>query len=124
MKEINTPPPGSISSEFEDGIESVLYIRCMEHRFVPAYNHNEVTGAECAACAVIPLQKRLAWRPIKTAPKNGTDILLYWEGRIYMGFWLDNTNSDYKWAGWRTHGMHSLHGIPSHWMPLPEPPTT
>jgi hypothetical protein len=39
----------------EGGIRGVTLIRCVAHRNVPAYNHNEATGAECAACAVEPL---------------------------------------------------------------------
>lgn len=41
--------------EFLRGVESVLTIRCMEHRAVPAYNTKESGGGECAACVVIPL---------------------------------------------------------------------
>ena len=59
MKEL-TDGAEPISEEFEAGVRSVVYIRCMEHRMVPVYNQNESTGAECAACTVITLQKELA----------------------------------------------------------------
>ena len=44
------------SSEFLRGIESVTAIRCVEHRAVRAYNRNESSGGECAACAVESLR--------------------------------------------------------------------
>lgn len=40
------------SQDFNDGVEAVVYIRCMEHREVPTFNRNESRGAECAACEV------------------------------------------------------------------------
>ena len=58
------------------------------------------------------------WRPIETAPKDGTRVLLlrsHEEGfdskRIGVGYWKNET-----W--WSTRpGMP-----PSHWLPLPAPP--
>lgn len=78
------------------------------------------------------------WYPIETAPKDGTQVLLYgtfqWEdyddiegmpllGTV-VGFW-GRTN-------WVTHRQESWQAVsanpymdlcqPTHWMPLPEPP--
>jgi hypothetical protein len=36
---------------FDDGVQSVMSIRCIEHRAIPPWNANEITGAECGACA-------------------------------------------------------------------------
>lgn len=33
-------------------IDQCLSHRCMKHRDIPMYNRNEISGAECAACAV------------------------------------------------------------------------
>ncbi len=38
------------SEDFEDGIRSVLMIRCLKHRMVPQLNTNEFTGGECGGC--------------------------------------------------------------------------
>lgn len=35
---------------YEEGIKSVLTIRCRKHVARPAYNHNEAGGGECGAC--------------------------------------------------------------------------
>lgn len=48
MREIDTT--AARNADFTEGVESVIYIRCMEHREVPQYNTAEISGAECAAC--------------------------------------------------------------------------
>jgi hypothetical protein len=56
------------TEEFLKGVESVLSIRCMKHRAVPQYNHNESSGGECGACiaeelsAPSPTQEAREWR--------------------------------------------------------------
>ncbi len=64
------------------------------------------------------------WMDIKDAPKDGTEILAYWsESAVYSiiawyankddkdgGYWLDETEE----------GL--LLTLPTHWMPLPQPP--
>jgi hypothetical protein len=69
------------------------------------------------------------WRPISTAPRDGTEILVTGESghipphsRFYInahvrpgyrqGMWLDATGTRLADAGWE----------PLWWMPLPEPP--
>lgn len=65
-----------------------------------------------------------AWQPIETAPKDGTIILVGWRGECWLCFP----------AMWRasnvSHGLYGWHYLtlektckPTHWMPLPEPPT-
>lgn len=90
------------------------------------------------------------WYPIETAPQSGERILLYspkrWTKRgkqhtlrypyISIGFWNSNTALDenisahrheliMKHGGyWSNHfkGEKPLEGLPTHWMPLPQPP--
>jgi hypothetical protein len=40
----------AITEAYEDGIASVLYIRCLEHKAIPQFNFNGQTGEECGAC--------------------------------------------------------------------------
>lgn len=61
------------------------------------------------------------WQPIETAPKDGTDIVLYhrlWEGYVRHGCCRDGVwIAECGKTGWYAVGIP-----PSHWMPLPEPP--
>mgnify|MGYP003501912451 FL=1 len=77
------------------------------------------------------------WQPIETAPKDGTDILVYFApitGRL-SGWWKvswenlygDRTPADGSWCvDDNKHGPYPLRGYcagdDTHWMPLPEPP--
>lgn len=66
------------------------------------------------------------WMPIESAPKDGTEILVYCPGgsagEVCVSAYLPNTV--------RGSGFGSIHSCcgyeidvkPSHWMPLPEPP--
>lgn len=68
-----------------------------------------------------------SWRPIQTAPKDGTRILTFGcphdDGRIDMGekpdiqlsFWEESSQSFYS-DEWGSHQ-------PAEWMPLPAPPS-
>lgn len=83
------------------------------------------------------------WRPIETAPLDGTAVLLYVPGQkswhrltgmpdMMIGMW---TNQNYTPAGWfgdygdvdqgyESTGAYFEHERldPTHWMPLPPPP--
>jgi hypothetical protein len=57
----------------------------------------------------------MTWHPIETAPKDGTEVLLWKDRRIVGGSWN---------SGGAMHMPHWMGGIfdPTHWMPLPAPP--
>lgn len=60
------------------------------------------------------------WQPIESAPKNGTEVLL-WHGRTAVGSYV----VDSIMPEWRNRWV-CLGGYiadPTHWMPLPESPT-
>lgn len=76
------------------------------------------------------------WQPIETAPLDGTSILLFapdYRTRhvVVVGFWGDDPVESSKEMDrrrtWRVkwdHGcMFDCDYEPSHWMPLPNPPT-
>jgi len=71
------------------------------------------------------------WQSIETAPKDGTQLLLWsrrsavvgsW--RVDVGFggpeptWLDNSYDDFSC------GYAAVPLTPTHWMPIPPPPVT
>jgi hypothetical protein len=67
---------------------------------------------------------KLAWRPIETAPKDGTHILLSAPGRVTCGEWIVPNGPDWDdeplWGSWD--GNFSEENPPTHWQPLPAPP--
>ncbi len=75
------------------------------------------------------------WRPIATAPKDGTFVLLFVAGREAwcptVGRWNDgqtyNSFGEILSEGWgdeiTTFHVPGLN-MPTHWMPLPAPPST
>lgn len=67
------------------------------------------------------------WQPIVTAPKDGTEVLLYrpsvqCERKVFTG----NIITGCGWANgkWNSEGAICSSGYePTHWMPIPDPPT-
>ena len=54
------------------------------------------------------------WQPIETAPKDGTEILVVEpDGEMYVAFW---NIYESLWF----YGVDLC--VPTHWMPLPQPP--
>ena len=63
------------------------------------------------------------WQPIESAPL-GVDVLIYIDKEIQLAY--GKTNKSGKFCGWCIFdggGDYSLSGKPTHWMPLPNPPT-
>lgn len=52
----------------------------------------------------------MQWRPIETAPKDGTWVLLWIEDSASLGFWNGRT--------WDDGDFYDDLGSPSYWMPL------
>ncbi len=73
-----------------------------------------------ALSALIDSQR---WQPIETAPKDGSYVLLAWDGQCIMSHWLDNSNTTAPWKGFTVMGLRPWpKGKPTHWQPLPAPP--
>lgn len=73
----------------------------------------------------------MEWKPIETAPMDGTTVLLYpatWNGYgCSMGYWDEDEYAKKPNPYWRRHDdmgrvSNSRSTPPTHWMPLPEPP--
>jgi hypothetical protein len=66
------------------------------------------------------------WQDIALAPKGHTTVwvLLGWfdfgSSMMRVGFWHPRENA---WCDTH-HVLHNQHSFPTHWMPLPAPPTT
>lgn len=67
------------------------------------------------------LKEREKWQPIETAPKDGEAIILTNGGAVVYGYFEEDCN---KWLYHDYPDNYNLYPfIPTHWMPLPEPPT-
>ena len=75
------------------------------------------------------------WRPIEAAPKDGTRIMLADKDDVETGQWVEelhfpNTRTVFP-AGWEDDRYDAAHVFepghlgkqPTHWMPLPAPPS-
>ena len=55
------------------------------------------------------------WQPIETAPDDGRKII------VYGGSRTEPTIEEADGGWWRLY-IGAMNSIPTHWMPLPEPP--
>jgi len=90
-----------------------------------AEHHDESWKKPEAVAALDRIFAEIEWRTMETAPKDGTNILLWWPEQFHCpltGHWADKWN---PWIGWKVTGWS--HGkfitSPTHWRPLPSPPT-
>lgn len=107
-------------------------------------------GSECHTpeCALflhrvdLPIHPELyrevidSWQPIESAPKDGTRVLFYDPHSsvgVHAGCWdasFTSTDDGLSFRGaWTDYSVHSFGSeecneyYPTHWQPLPEPPT-
>lgn len=61
------------------------------------------------------------WKPIESAPRDGTTILGYWAPAVEMGSSAIDVTC---WLGRWTDpdDVEAHYNDPTHWMPLPAPP--
>lgn len=77
------------------------------------------------------------WKPIESAPKDGTVVLLYGfcageisgpskEPNIAIGYCRSSVSTDYAGYQWSLVGTdyYATWMKATHWMPLPAPPTS
>ena len=76
--------------------------------------------------AVIATHRKYGWQPIETAPKDGTVIDIWttteWDHipqRFTSCWWW---KPGHESAQWRGIPHDPMNWVPTHWMPLPEPP--
>ncbi len=55
-----------------------------------------------------------AWQPIETAPKDGSQVLVWDDGAMFISWWNEEEHA------WIDNGP--VQPPPTHWMPLPPPP--
>lgn len=60
------------------------------------------------------LEQKLTWKPIDTAPGDGTEVIIYSRGRQMVACW--DADHEWWWDG------HNSMRDPTHWLPRPEDP--
>lgn len=84
--------------------------------------NREIDAAVCKIekSAYDELEKKLAWQPIETAPKDGRKVLMFVfimaSPNVFTGRVIERP------SGWFCVDDDKRPRKPSHWMPLPEPP--
>ena len=88
-----------------------------------------VSGA-LMGIAAPPTAQAEGWRPISTAPKDGALIVLGARNGVWLGKYLPVYQSGYRpenpWSSMLLNHDHMAERYtrPTHWMPLPPPPTS
>jgi hypothetical protein len=63
-----------------------------------------------------------AWRPIATAPRDGTVVLVYMpdalEPKVALAQWVEDEWTD----AWREDGCRPIDAEPTRWLPVPSLP--
>lgn len=79
-------------------------------------------------------QNTYEWQPIETAPRDGKPVLFFCDGDVRKGYCEDQhffiiNNGDYTDGGYGQdyrcdpkNKYEWSYGMPTHWMPLPNPP--
>jgi hypothetical protein len=79
----------------------------------------------------------MTWQPIETAPKDGTPVLVFSPHAPFsdptniivakFDTWRSDPNGEYSWWSYCESVLADISGQiepePTHWMPLPPPPT-
>lgn len=78
-----------------------------------------ISRAERAEAELAALKARIQWRPLSTAPTDGTCILVSdADGDVRQAKW----DKPGWWCGYDCYGNDAFVERPTHWMPLPPPP--
>lgn len=64
------------------------------------------------------------WQPIEAAPKTGERVLLGHAASVWEDEWWNGNEANWVECIDQPHGFKGEHRgeIPTHWMPLPDPP--
>lgn len=116
-----------------DRLQSELDTANNNHRSMAHQLAETGERALAAESSLHRVRAETVWQPIETAPKDGSDVLLYFplEGlsagfeKVIIAHWRksagDLINCYWVWQG-RAYRGYSEAYQPTHWMPLPAPP--
>ena len=110
-------------------------IGAMRKRIAELESELEAVGAggvsgPLMGIAAPPTAQAEGWRPIETAPKDGALIVLGARNGVWLGKYVPVYQSGYRpenpWSSMLLNHDHMAERYtrPTHWMPLPPPPTS
>ena len=110
-------------------------IGAMRKRIAELESELEAVGAGGVSGPLVgrtapPTAQAEGWRPISTAPKDGALIVLGARNGVWLGKYLPVYQSGYRpenpWSSMLLNHDHMAERYtrPTHWMPLPPPPTS
>ena len=88
---------------------------------IPLLGYRPRVGPRCRLCnTTIRIENQ--WQPIEIAPKDGTEILLWYEndGCMDIGYYTEKQTGEPFWVSNLSETFVDV--VPTHWMPLPEKP--
>jgi hypothetical protein len=66
------------------------------------------------------------WQPIETAPKDGTEILVFYERAgarfVHIAWWENHSNNFWFYLSSVSQDALGGDNAPTHWMPMPVVP--
>jgi hypothetical protein len=117
-KPVNTNDLRDMASEFRGTTFTEMVIEAA-NQLDNTRTERNILRAELDAAREELRQKGDGWQDISTAPKDGTRVLLAWDG-TRVGYYLDNSKTSHPWEGWKVPSMEKWPpGKPTHWQPLP-----
>jgi len=96
----------------------------MNREYVAVFHTSQLEEV-CAEIERLQANQRSEWLPIETAPKDGTEVLVFSPDVYYpveIVTWQKNPYNGDAWASARCVDGLTISGRPTHWMPLPPPP--
>ena len=92
----------------------------------PIPSRSEIAGEIDAIRDVLDRREAEGWRDISTAPKDGTIVLVYVPDfdKVTEAWFCEQTGLWPRDNAYSEEGEPCNIGLPTHWRPLPAPPTT
>ena len=109
---------------------SRLYIQFADNDNIRKWQREPFEGGTEYIALSSPASKaESGWRPIETAPKDGTRVLVarfapkpqHRNGYMCVDWWRDRERDDVSYTGFG--GFNNHYWPATHWMPLPTPPS-
>jgi hypothetical protein len=111
-------PDHAVATTIYIAIAEIERLRSLQ---APAESELEAAHRQGYVRGLVDEADRHAWRPIESAPKDGTAVLLFGDGDTFVGQWSTYSTWNLVHAGGYAEDADAP-SSPTLWLPLPEPP--